>query len=125
MIGAALVAAFWTCAASAGGGDYNGDWPLTISKSQFYDGNYCLKLSGATSGGAELTGQLGNLVGNFEVLGRNLIVDVPLPAEGLNYGEIFVLPARNGTLAKGSYVEDADGEIDQSGVATIGKKGGC
>jgi len=125
MIGATLSAALWAGAAIAGGGDYNGNWPLTISGSQFYNGNYCLALSGGLGGRAELTGPMGNLIGSFDVFGRNLIADLPLPAEGLNYGEIFILPAHNSKLAKGTYIEDADGEIDNSGEVTIGKKNGC
>jgi hypothetical protein len=111
--------------ALAGAASYQGNWPITISDARYYDGNYCLELSGSTSGGAELTGPLGNLYGNFQVFGRNLIAIVPLQSNGFNLGEEFVLPARNGKLAKGTYLEDGDGEIDNSGVAKVGPKNGC
>ena len=123
MIIAALAAALMSGTAVAA--SYEGNWPITIANAQFYDGDYCLELSGSTSGGAELTGPLGNLYGNFQVFGRTLIAIVPLPGNGFNLGEEFVLPARNGKLAKGTYVEDGDGEIANSGVAKVGTKAGC
>jgi len=125
MVGAALSATVWAGAAAAA--SYNGNWPITIAHAQFYNGNYCLILSGATSGGAELTGPLGDLYGNFEVRGRNLIAIVPLPNGGCgcNSGEVFVLPAANDILRNGTYVEDGDGEIDNSGAAKVGTKNGC
>jgi hypothetical protein len=103
---------------------YNGNWPITISGARYYDGNYCLVLNG---GGAELTGPLGDLYGNFQVFGRTLIAIVPLENGGCgcNSGEVFVLGAKNGELTKGTYVEDGDGEIDNSGTAKVGKENGC
>ena len=124
ILGGALSAVFISGSVLAAG--YNGNWPVTISNAQYYDGSYCLILSGSTSGGAELTGALGDLYGNFEVSGRNLIAIVPLPyGGGFNLGEVFILPAKNGKLGKGSYAEDGDGEIDNSGTAKAGKLGGC
>jgi hypothetical protein len=124
-IATALSALISAGTARAGTPSYEGNWPITISNAQFYDGTYCLKLSGSTSGGAELTGQMGNLYGNFQVFGRTLIAIVPLQSNGFNLGEEFVLPARNGKLARGTYVEDGDGEIANSGVAKVGKENGC
>jgi len=85
MIGVAL--SVTVCAGAAGAASYNGSWPIKIAHAQFYDGNYCLILSGATSGGAELTGPLGDLYGDFEVHRGNLIAIVPLPTNGFNEGE--------------------------------------
>ena len=124
MIGAALSATFISSGVAVAA-SYQGNWPITITHSQFYNGKYCLKLSGATGGGAELTGPMGDLYGDFQVFGRNLVSIVPLPSNGFNEGEEFILPARNGVLAKGTYLEDGDGEIDNSGVATVGTKNGC
>ena len=124
ILACALSSAFMSGAAVSQ--SYNGNWPVTITRAQFYNGSYCLELSGSTSGGATLTGPLGTLSGNFEVLGRNLIAIVPLQnGGGFNYGEIFILPAANGILAKGRYVEDGDGELNNSGVAKVGTKNGC
>jgi len=126
MIGAALSAPLWGGAAGAGSADYTGNWPITISHAQYYNGNYCLALNGSTGGGATLTGPLGNLYGNFQVLRANLVAIVPLQnSGGFNTGEEFILPAKNGNLAKGTYLEDGDGELDNSGTAKVGTKNGC
>ena len=106
---------------------YNGNWPITISNTQFYNGSYCLELSGSTGGGATLTGPLGTLSGNFQVLGKNLIAIVPeQTGGGFNWGVEFVLRARNGVLAaKGTFLVDEDGELESPGKATVGTLNGC
>lgn len=125
IVGAAISAALMSGTAVAA--SYQGNWPITITDAQFYNGQYCLELSGSTSGGAHLTGPLGDLYGDFQVRGRTLIAIVPLEDGGCgcNDGETFVLPARSGLLVNGSYVEDGDGEIDNSGAAKVGTKNGC
>lgn len=122
----ALSAVFWAGAAIAGSVSYDGNWPITITNSQYYNGNYCLTLSGATGGGAELSGSLGNLYGNFQVLGKNLVAIVPeQTGGGFNWGVEFVLPAANGNLAKGAFLVDEDGELESPGKAKVGTKSGC
>ena len=124
ILACALSCAFMSGAAVAQ--SYNGNWPVTITHSQYYNGNYCLELSGSTGGGATLTGQLGDLYGNFQVLGRNLIAIVPeQTGGGFNWGVEFVLPAANGNLAKGTFLVDEDGELESPGRATVGTKNGC
>jgi|SRR5215469_12483930 len=126
MAGVALSATVWAGAAIAGTVSYNGNWPITITNSQYYNGNYCLSLSGSTGGGAELSGPLGDLYGNFQVLGKNLIAIVPeQTGGGFNWGVEFVLPAANGNLAKGAFLVDEDGELESPGVAKVGTKNGC
>lgn len=111
---------------TAGAASYNGSWPITITNSQYYNGNYCLTLSGSSGGGAELSGPLGDLYGNFQVLGRNLVAIVPeQTGGGFNWGVEFILPARSGTLAKGTFLVDEDGELESPGSATVGTKNGC
>lgn len=120
----ALPAALMSGAAAAA--SYNGNWPITITHAQFYDGTYCLTLNGALNGGAALSGPLGNLNGNFQVFGHTLVAIVPLQnGGGFNDGEEFILPARKGNLSNGTYLEDGDGEMDNSGVAQVGTKNGC
>lgn len=112
---------------SAVAASYNGTWPLTIAHSQYSNGNYCLTLSGSLSGGASLTGPLGNLPnGDFEVIGRNLVASIAQPyGGGFNAGLVFILPARNGTLGNGAYVDDNDGYLYDTGVVKVGRKNGC
>ena len=108
---------------TAGAASYNGSWPITITNSPNYNGNYCLTLN---SGAVHLSGQLGDLYGNFQVLGKNLIAIVPeQTGGGFNWGVEFILPARNGTLANGTFLVDEDGELESPGRATVGTKNGC
>lgn len=106
---------------------YNGNWPLTISHSQYSNGSYCLTLTGTNSGGASLTGPLGNLPnGDFRVIGRSLVASIAQPyGGGFNAGLVFTLPAANGKLAKGAYIDDNDGYLFDTSVVTVGTKNGC
>lgn len=125
--GSALFAALWAGAAIAGTVSYDGNWPVTVTHTQFYDGSYCLELSGSIGGGATLTGPLGTLSGNFQVLGKDLIAIVPEQnGGGFNWGVEFVLPAKDGVLAaKGTFLVDEDGELESPGRATVGSRNGC
>lgn len=124
ILAGALAAALMSDSAIAA--SYNGTWPITITNSQYYNGNYCLTLSGSTGGGAELSGQLGDMYGNFQVLGKNLVAIVPeQTGGGFNWGLEFILPAKNGNLTKGTFVVDEDGELANPGVAKVGAKNGC
>ena len=126
ILACSLSAALWASAAFAGTVSYNGNWPVTITNSQYYNGNYCLMLSGSIGGGAELSGPLGDLYGNFQVLGKDLIAIVPeQTGGGFNWGVEFVLPAANGVLAKGTVLVDEDGELESPGRAKVGTKNGC
>lgn len=112
---------------TADAASYNGNWPLTISHSQYSNGSYCLTLNGSVSGGASLTGPLGNLPnGQFQVIGRSLVASIAQPyGGGFNAGLVFNLPARNGVLANGTYIDDNDGYLFDTSVVTVGTKNGC
>ena len=121
-----LACALCAMSGPAAAASYNGSWPVTITNSQYYNGNYCLTLSGSTGGGAELSGSLGNLYGNFQVLGKNLIAIVPeQTGGGFNWGVDFILPAKNGALAKGTFIVDEDGELESPGGVKVGAINGC
>jgi hypothetical protein len=121
----ALSAALMSGAAAAA--SHNGTWPLTISHSQYSNGSYCLTLAGSTSGGASLTGPLGNLPdGDFQIVGHSLVASIAQPyGGGYNAGLVFTLPARNGNLAKGTHIDDNDGYLFDTSVVTVGTKNGC
>ena len=125
ILACALSAALLPGAAAAA--SYNGTWPLTISRSQYGNGTYCLTLAGTTSGGASLTGAQGNLPeGDFQVVGRSLVASIAQPyGGGFNAGLEFILPAAKGKLANGAYVDDNDGYLFDTGVVTVGTKNGC
>lgn len=121
----ALSAVLMSGAAAAA--SYNGNWPITISHSQYSNGSYCLTLAGSVSGGAALTGPLGNLPnGDFQVIGRSLVASIAQPyGAGFNAGLEFILPAAHGKLGNGAYVDDNDGYLYDTGVAQVGTKNGC
>lgn len=125
ILACALFAAVLPGIAEAAG--YNGNWPLTISHSQYSNGSYCLTLNGSVSGGASLTGPLGNLPnGQFQLIGRNLVASIAQPyGGGFNAGLVFNLPARKGNLANGTYIDDNDGYLFDTSVVTVGAKNGC
>src|SRR5579862_2455279 len=101
LAGALMIAGSCNAALAA---SYSGSWPVTISNSKGSNGSYCLTLSGTTSGGASLTGPLGDLPdGDFVVIGRDLVASVAYPTgSGDNAGLMFIAPAAKGNLgAKG------------------------
>ena len=120
-----LTAALLSGSAAAAG--YSGNWPLTISHSQGSNGHYCLTLNGAMSGSASLTGPLGNLPnGDFQVIGKSLVASIAQPyGGGFNAGLVFTLPAKNGVLTKGVYIDDNDGYLFDTSTVTVGEKNGC
>lgn len=107
--------------------NYKGNWPLTVSNSQYGNGNYCLTLAGSIAGGASLTGAQGNLPnGDFQVIGRTMVASIAQPyGGGFNAALEFVLPATRGKLANGAYVDDNDGYLFDTGLVTVGQKNGC
>jgi hypothetical protein len=108
---------------------YGGNWPLTVTNSQFANGTYCLTLTenGAPhSGSASLVG--GGLklnFGSFVVIDRILVVTLQKQLGSQNGGFMLIDPAHGGTIGKGIYELVAGGSDFDMGAVVYGTKGGC
>ena len=109
---------------------YTGNWPMTVTKSQYANGTYCLALTDDGSGGfphsgeAELVPLNGTYPGAFQVINGILTVTIPEP-EGSTLGFlIFIGHASDGHITKGAY-DLAYGGFNDAGVLAFGAKGGC
>ncbi|HSC18280.1 MAG TPA: hypothetical protein VLC74_05135 [Rhizomicrobium sp.] len=111
---------------------YSGNWPITVTNSQYGNGVYCLSVKDdgslrfPHSGFVSLTGPGGNLpYGTFELIGHFFTVTVEQQGETQNAGLVFVAHASNGSIGNGIYDQVYGGEEFDSGKAAFGLKGGC
>lgn len=118
--------------AAMAGGLYSGNWPITVSHSQYADGTYCLTVtdngSGGWphSGGATLQIDGSTLYGSFQLIGPDFTVTISAPSgTGENAGLVYAATAANGKIGKGVYDEVYGGSECDSGVTVFGTKGGC
>ena len=109
---------------------YTGNWPMTVTKSQYANGHYCLALTDdgdqgwPHSGEAELVPLNGTYPGAFQVINGILTVTIPAPAGSTLEFLIFIGHARGGHITKGAY-DLAYGGFFDAGVLTFGAKGDC
>jgi len=123
----ALLIAVSASAALASGG-YSGNWPVTVSRSQFTNGTYCVTLtdSGSHSGEATVVFQgSGELYGSFFLINHDLAMTFPVPAEGQNYGLVFIAHAANGKMGNGILDYVQGGEPGDAGAVVVGQKNNC
>jgi hypothetical protein len=119
-------------AGAATAGTYSGNWPLTVSQSQHGNGTYCVTITDDGSFGwphsglATLNLDGNQLFGTFQLIDHDLTITNEDPGgNGQNAGLVFVAHAANGAMTNGVYDEVYGGEEFDSGVLTVGKKGGC
>lgn len=109
---------------------YTGNFPVTVSKSKFANGKYCLELTeqggnGFPRGGtATLVPAIGTEDGTFTIINGLLTATFPTPEDADFAFNLFTARARDGELASGEY-EFAYGGFDDFGLLTVGKRGGC
>jgi hypothetical protein len=128
VLSTALAMAALSGAANAGGGSYSGNWPLTVTGSQFINGSYCLTVSDDGSEGWPHSGSATvpqYQYGVFQVIHGKFIVDVVVPLQGQNGVLLFTAAGHNGAFGAGAAQLIEGGEPLDSGVMTVGKKGGC
>ena len=137
LVSATLCGAFAWSAGAASEGSYSGNWPLTVSHSEFGNGTYCLTLTDdgsygwPHSGTASLVSQVSGGTqpyGLFQVIDRTLVVTVIQlnGGGGQNNSLVFIAPASDGNiLGRGVYDEIAGGETFDSGRLVFGMNGGC
>jgi hypothetical protein len=108
---------------------YSGNYKVTVTQSQHYNGEHCLTLDDddslgwAHSGPAEISDN--PYGGAFQVIGNLLMVNIAVTGQN---GELssFELSAvtRNGDVGKGVYQTSYAGPPMDSGTVVF-KKGGC
>ncbi len=110
---------------------YSGNWPMKVTHSQFFNGQYCVTLTDDGSQGWRHSGEAsvvvdGNqLFGTFQLINHLLTVTFQEPEGEQNAGLVFVAPAAKGNMGSGVYDNvNGGGEFD-SGVVVVGKKNGC
>ena len=107
---------------------FSGKWPLTVTKSLFYNGTYCLTVTDDGSEGWPHSGSATiaqEPYGFFQVIRGKFLVDVVVPAQGQNEVLEFTADGRNGMISNGAMQLVAGGEPLDSGELVLGKKGGC
>jgi hypothetical protein len=112
-------------AASARG--YSGNWPVTISHSQFDNGTDCLTLTGAGNGGQAslVAGGTKYPYGSFLVLNGILVVNISEPLYGQNGALMFIAPASRGRIGVGVFEDIRGGSNFDAGDLVFGAKNGC
>jgi hypothetical protein len=125
---AAAAVALTTSAHAAAPGLYSGNWPVTVSRSQSFNGPHCLMLTDDGSAGFPHSGSAtlpGTEPGEFQVIGHTLLVTLGVVGSGEEVAtDIFSAPARDGIFGEGvwGYVQ---GGTNDSGRAVFGNNGGC
>ncbi|MFZ3340681.1 MAG: hypothetical protein WA609_18230 [Terriglobales bacterium] len=107
---------------------YTGNWPITVSKSHYGNGTYCVALTDDGSQGFPHSGYAAFVPSNgyaglFTVINGIVTVTIPEPYNGELEFQVFVAHASAGRIRKGAY--DLAGGPDDSGVAVFGAKNGC
>jgi hypothetical protein len=120
-LASALSVAISTNAAMAGSVSYNGNWPVTITGSQSFNGTHCVELG--TDGSALLDG---TYYGEFQVIRRTILVFLDITGSGEEPASLlFSSPASNGNIGKGAFDFIQGGYSYDSGKEVFGMKGSC
>lgn len=107
---------------------YTGNWPITVTKSHYSNGTYCVALTDDGSQGFPHSGNASLVPPNgypglFTVINGIVTVTIPEAYNGEFEFLVFVAHASNGRISKGAY--DLAGGPDDAGVSVFGPKNGC
>jgi hypothetical protein len=121
LLAAALSVALPVGSAVAHTFGYSGDWPVTITGSQNYNGAHCIVLS---DGGALMDK---TYYGAYQVIGRTMLVFLDITGSGDEPATLlFSATASNAHIHPAGAFEFIQGGTSyDSGTATFGTKGGC
>jgi hypothetical protein len=110
-----------------GSQNYTGNWPVTITKSQFSNGTDCLTLNGTgKSGTASLVaGSQRYPYGSFVVVRGILVANITEPLYGQNGVLTFTVHANGGLPGKGLFEDLRGGSNFDFGDLAFGTKNGC
>jgi hypothetical protein len=118
---AALTTVVSVNAAVAGSVSYNGNWPVTITGSEDFNGTHCVELGADGSALLDST-----YYGGFQVIGRTIVVFLDIDGSGEEPASlVFSSTANNGNIGKGAFDEIQGGTSYDSGKEVFGTKGGC
>jgi hypothetical protein len=126
-IGAVAAFGIAASAAPAMAAGYNGNWPVTVTHSQFDNGTYCLTLNGGSKGGSAslVAGGTKYPYGSFIVRRDLLVVNITEPLYGQNGALMFIAPASHGHIGSGVFEDIRGGSNFDAGDLSFGMKNGC
>jgi len=125
---ALLIVAISLMPSAAMAQSYTGNWPITVTKSHYGNGTYCVALTDDGSQGFPHSGYASlvpsnGYVGVFTVVNGIVTVTIPEPYNGELEFLVFVAHAGYGRIGKGAY--DLAGGPGDTGEAVFGAKNGC
>lgn len=108
--------------------NYTGNWPVTITHSEFSNGTDCLTLTqGDGNGGSASLMANGQKYpyGSFLVSRGIVVVTITEPLYGQNGALLFIAHTNRGIVGQGIFEDDRGGSDFDTGDLTFGMKGGC
>jgi len=112
---------------SAGSQGYTGNWPVTITNSEFSNGTDCLTLNGTSKSGTASLVANGQKYpyGSYVVVRGILVANITEPLYGQNGVLTFTVHANNGRPGSGLFEDLRGGSNFDFGDLTFGTKNGC
>jgi hypothetical protein len=106
---------------------YSGTWPVTVTRSQFHNGTYCLTLSGnGRSGSASVVmGSEKYPYGTFVIVNHIFMATIVKPSGSQNGALTFTASASRGNIGQGIFENIEGGSNFDFGSLAFGTKGGC
>lgn len=122
-----VLAAVIAAPAGAAQRSYNGTWPVTITRSQFFNGTGCLTFDGAArSGSATLVlNDQTYQYGSFLVRDGILIASIVKPSGSQNGVLQFTAHAGAGRIGSGVFESLEGGSEADAGALMFGTRNGC
>ncbi len=106
---------------------YSGAWPVTVTRSQFHNGTYCLTLTGNGSSGSASVVMDGQKYpyGSFVVVNHILMATIIKPSGSQNGALTFTAFANRGHIGEGIFENIEGGSDFDFGALAFGTKNGC
>ena len=110
-----------------GSQSYTGNWPVTITNSQFSNGTDCLTLKGTSKSGTAslVAGSQKYPYGSYVVVHGIFVANITEPLYGQNGVLTFTVHAANGHPGKGLFEDLRGGSNFDFGDLAFGTKNGC
>jgi hypothetical protein len=107
--------------------NFAGNWPVTVSRSQFENGTGCLTLAVSASGTSAALSFRGQTLrlGSFTIINGLLMATITQQEGSQNGALLFVGPVRSGHIGGGLFQLVSGGADFDSGSLVFGAKNGC